>query len=121
MDRLLKKIIQERKRDRFVKFAEKLAEKPIGVLFKIMSNICRSASGLGSASSLDSSPDDIGAYADDFSELFAADDTIRPKVRRISHAWSYPRSTGLPTRPSVGLLGDFLITRHKELMGLRQR
>ena len=40
-DRLLKKTIRRRKRDHFVAFAEKVAEKPTGELLKIMSNIRR--------------------------------------------------------------------------------
>ena len=48
-DRLLKKTIRQRKRNRSVTFAEKLAEKPAGELLKVMSNTRRRASGLSNA------------------------------------------------------------------------
>lgn len=79
---LLKKTVRDRKVDRFVKFAEKLVEKPIGELLKLMSNIRRKASGLSSASDLSSSPGDLGEYADYFSRFFAA---MVPKGKRIDH------------------------------------
>ena len=53
-------------------FAENLEQKPTGELLKIMSNIRRRASGKGSASGLGSSCDELEAYADYFSEIFAA-------------------------------------------------
>lgn len=54
-DKPLKKTIRERKRDRFVKFAEK----PTGESFKIMSNIRRRVSGPSGAYGLGSSHDNL--------------------------------------------------------------
>ena len=60
-------------------FAEKLAEKPAGELLKIMSNIHR-----GSLTEQRKwsrvTPDDPSAYADYFSEIFAANSAEREAV-----------------------------------------
>ena len=72
-------------------FAEKLAERPAGELLKVMSNIRRRATGLGNASGLRSTHDDLSAYADYFSEFFAANsaerETIVPYVILSERYW----------------------------------
>ena len=79
-NRLLKKAVRQRKRDRIVTFAEKLAERPGGELLKVMSNIRRRATGLSNASGHRSTYDDLSVYADYFSEFFAASSAERETV-----------------------------------------
>ena len=52
-------------------FSEKLAEKPNGELLRVMSNIRRRASRRDNVNGLRSTNDDLEAYADYFSEIFA--------------------------------------------------
>ena len=71
-DRLLKKTVRKRKKDRFIKFAEGLAEKPTAELLKIVSNIRSRTFGRSHASGLGSTSNDLEAYADYFSEFYGA-------------------------------------------------